>query len=102
LREISEPAVYRPQRSLTFGLAMLGALALALPLAGCGRKGPLDPPPGGYALDRGTTRTAVSKKGEAPGATEPAQKDGPTYDESGAPIAPAGQRKRLPADWLLD
>ena len=28
-----------------FRLALLGALGLTLALAGCGRKGPLDPPP---------------------------------------------------------
>ena len=24
------------------------------------------------------------------------------YDEDGRPIAPTGQRKKLPADWLID
>ena len=30
---------------LIFRLALIGALAAAFGLAGCGRKGPLDPPP---------------------------------------------------------
>ena len=41
-------------------LAAIGMLALALPLAACGRKGSLDPPPGGYALEQGTAKTPVS------------------------------------------
>jgi hypothetical protein len=32
----------------------------------------------------------------------PAKRKEPTYDEDGHPIAPEGDRKRLPGDWLLD
>ena len=63
VREISEPALSRPDRSL-FPFAVIGALALALPLSACGRKGPLDPPPGGYVLDdRSTGPTAGHPQG---------------------------------------
>ena len=51
VREISEPALSRPDRH-RLSVAVIGALALALPLAACGRKGPLDPPPGGYVLEQ--------------------------------------------------
>ena len=92
VREISEPAVSRPNRS-SFFLAVIGALALALPLSACGRKGGLDPPPGGSRLEAGTVRTPVTRRGaEAP----------PEYDENGRPIAASGPRKKLPADWLID
>ena len=95
VREISEPAVSRPNRSSIF-LAVIGALALALPLSACGRKGPLDPPPGGSRLDGGAIRTPVTRKGvDVP-------VDKPEYDENGRPIAPTGPRKKLPADWLID
>jgi predicted small lipoprotein YifL len=94
LREISELAVHR--RLLTL-FAVFGALALALPLAACGRKGPLDPPPGGYTLQGGSGRTAVSRRGRLP---EPQTKQ--EYDQDGRPILPEGQNKRLPADWLID
>jgi predicted small lipoprotein YifL len=89
-----ESKVPRPKLSL-ISLALVGAFALAL--AGCGRKGALDPPPGGYALERATTTTPVTGRGEA----LPARKE-PVYDEEGKPIAPEGPRRRSPADWLID
>src|SRR5205814_6645807 len=92
VREMSEPAVSRPNRS-SFFLAVIGALALALPLTACGRKGGLDPPPGGSRLEAGTVRTPVTRRGaEAP----------PEYDENGRPTAASGPRQTLPADWLID
>ena len=96
VREISEPAVSRPNRSPSF-LAVIGALALALPLSACGRKGALDPPPGGSRIESGTVRTPVTRRG----AEVPPDKP-PEYDENGRPIAPVGSRKKLPADWLID
>ena len=93
LREIPESEV--PRRNLSLiSLAIVGALALAL--AGCGRKGALDPPPGGYALEP-MTKTPVSGRGEPL-----PRRTGPAYDEEGKPIAPEGPRRRTPADWLLD
>ena len=77
---------------------MIGALALALPLAACGRKGPLDPPPGGYALEQGTTKTPTSSAGAPP----LSDKQPEYYDEAGRPIAPEGLKRKLPADWLID
>jgi predicted small lipoprotein YifL len=80
-------------------LLMLFAVsaALALPLAACGRKGPLDPPPGGYTIEQGIGKTPTSRKGKAPEADTKQQ-----YDEDGRPIIPEGRNRRLPADWLLD
>ena len=72
---------------------MIGALAAAGLLSACGRKGPLDPPPGGYALQRGLVTDVTSKGAEAP----PTQ-----YDAEGRPIAPTGPKRRVPGDWLLD
>jgi predicted small lipoprotein YifL len=78
--------------------AVAALLALGLTLSACGRKGPLDPPPGGYMLDDQANRTtAVTRKGETRPRQEPAG-----YDEDGRPIAPTGPRKKLPADWLID
>ena len=89
-----ESKVLRPKLSL-MSLALVGAFALTL--AGCGRKGALDPPPGGYALERSTTTTRVTNRGEPlPPRT------GPAYDDEGRPIAPDGPKRRHPADWLLD
>ena len=56
------------------------ALALGLTLSACGRRGPLEAPPG----------VAMTPQG-------PVQ-----VDAEGRPIAPPGQSKRLPIDVLLD
>ena len=61
-------------------VAALAAL-LALGLSACGRKGPLEAPPGAFA---GPQSSAVET------------------DAEGRPIAPAGEKKRLPIDFLLD
>jgi Prokaryotic lipoprotein-attachment site len=96
LREISEPALSRPNRS-SFLPVVIGALALALPLSACGRRGGLDPPPGGSRLEAGAVRTPVTRRGVEAPVEKP-----PEYDEDGRPITPAGSRKKLPADWLID
>jgi predicted small lipoprotein YifL len=86
--KFSESALSRPNRSPSF-LAVIGVMVLALPLAACGRKGPLDPPPGGYVLEQG-----------GPGSTYPDKP--PEYDAEGRPLAPPGLKKKLPGDWLID
>ena len=86
----------RPRRSSVL-VATIGALALALSLAACGRKGGLEPPPGGHMLDRGVVRTPSTASGAVPQGAPPV-----TYDEDGRPIPPPGQKKKFPADWLID
>ena len=56
------------------------ALALGLTLSACGRRGPLEMPPG----------VAMTPQGPV------------EFDAEGRPIAPPGQKKRLPIDALLD
>jgi predicted small lipoprotein YifL len=56
------------------------ALALGLTLSACGRRGPLEPPPG----------VALTPQGPV------------ELDSQGRPLAPPGEKKRLPIDWLLD
>jgi predicted small lipoprotein YifL len=60
---------------------LLVVALLALGLLACGRKGPLDPPPASLA-------------GTPPPALE--------TDAEGRPLAPPGERRRLPIDFLLD
>jgi predicted small lipoprotein YifL len=55
-------------------------LALGLTLSACGRRGPLDAPPGVVNTPQGPVE----------------------LDSQGRPIAPPGEKKRLPIDWLLD
>ncbi len=95
VREILEILVPRLPRCLIL-LVMTGALALAL--SACGRKGPLDPPPGGYALEAGTSRTAVTNRGSR----REDEKAAPEYDDEGRPLASEGRKKKLPGDWLID
>ena len=56
-------------------------LALAATLSACGRKGPLDPPPASYVQPQPNQLEA---------------------DPEGRTLAPPGEKKRLPIDWLLD
>ena len=70
-----------------FRIALIGALAAALGfgLAACGRKGPLDPPPGASA---GTDQTTVNNQ-QVMGTTS-------------GPHAPRGPNKPIPLDNLLN
>ena len=56
------------------------ALTLGVTLSACGRRGPLESPPG----------VAMTPQGPV------------EVDPQGRPIAPPGEKKRLPIDWLLD
>jgi predicted small lipoprotein YifL len=78
-----------------FRLATVGVLAAACLLGACGRKGPLDPPPGGWDLPRATP-------GMTPVSNRPAAPAPPEYDDAGRPIAPTGPKRRTPIDWLID
>jgi predicted small lipoprotein YifL len=68
-------------------IAAIGALVAALGLAGCGRKGGLDPPPSG-----------------ATNSQDPAVAGGPDpgIGPDGRPIAPRGAKRSTPIDWLID
>jgi predicted small lipoprotein YifL len=67
---------------------LIAALIAAGLLAGCGRKGPLEAPPSTLAQEP---------------AIDPATgKPRPIMDRQGYPIAPAGEKKRIPLDWLID
>ena len=90
--------MHRPFRS-SIVLAAI-AFALTLSLAGCGRKGPLDPPPGGYRLDSAVVRTPISRRGAGqPADVQPVEKR--DYDEQGRPIVPQGQNKPFILDPLI-
>jgi predicted small lipoprotein YifL len=85
-------------------IAVIGALAAALALTGCGRKGPLDLPPGAASSQPAKpANTANTGFGLNP---MPAQEAPPTpaaFDAQGHPVAPAsGPKKRLPMDWLIE
>jgi hypothetical protein len=96
VRQTSEPDLSRPNRFPALFVAA-GALALALLLSGCGRRGSLDPPPGGYQLDPGTTRVPTSRRGAV---REQPQKQ-QEYDVDGRPIPPDGPKRTFPLDPLI-
>jgi predicted small lipoprotein YifL len=66
----------------------IGGLAVALLLAGCGRKGPLEEPP--------------SARAAAPEGSAAARSSTPVMSREGYPVAPPGEKKRIPLDWLID
>lgn len=66
-------------------------LAMALGLAGCGRKGGLDQPPG-----------AAIEQPAAAGSEQPAGGSQSGFTPDGRPVAAPGGKKRLPIDGLLD
>jgi predicted small lipoprotein YifL len=96
VRLILESAVPQSSRSY-FRFATFGALIAALCLAGCGRKGPLDLPP------TASTQQAPAE-GQSGSAMAPAQRGSPQieYGTDGKPLAPRGQKKKLPGDILID
>jgi predicted small lipoprotein YifL len=86
-------------------LAVIGALFAALGLAGCGRKGPLDPPPGASVADQPVAPGLMSATGSRAQATPiggQANRDNPGVGPDGQPLAPAGPNKRIPLDVLLN
>jgi predicted small lipoprotein YifL len=82
---IREPAVTAPS---LFRLAAIGVLVISFALSGCGRKGPLDPPPKASAAPASEQQQAQSSEA--------------TEDEYGNPVMPRGQKKRFFLDWLLN
>ena len=84
-----------------FRLAVIGALALTLGLAACGRKGPLDPPPGVAAT--GETKPAQSNSPSLlnPVGVAPMGGGGGGSDYD-AMETPKGEKKRIPLDVLLN
>jgi predicted small lipoprotein YifL len=69
-------------------IAVFAVLFGALAVAGCGRKGGLDPPPTSVADQNAVAQSGPGGADAAPG--------------SNAPATTPGQRKRTPLDWLLD
>ena len=84
-------------------LALIGVLAASLGLAACGRKGPLDAPPGASLAGEPHANMPglMSTQGATPVGSE--AKDGYAgIDSNGRPIAPKGQKKQIPLDILLN
>jgi predicted small lipoprotein YifL len=89
----------------TFGrLALIGVLAAALGLAACGRKGPLDPPPGASLAGepQPNAPNLINNRGGAKSIGSESDDDNPGVDENGRARAPKGPKKRIPLDNILN
>lgn len=78
-------------------------IALACALAGCGRKGGLDLPPGASAYE-GAPGAASENNAASPPSASTAQRDlfDPTANSEKSIIAPKGPKKRIILDPILD
>lgn len=84
-------------------LATFSVLIGALGLAGCGRKGPLDPPPGASLVDPQANGPGLASPiGASPiGGSKPSH-NALEIGSNGQPLAPKGPNKRIPLDVLLN
>jgi len=85
-------------------IALIAALAAALGLGACGRKGPLDPPPGASLEGEPQPYLPGLMSDKAPAKPIGGQaKDGsPGVGPDGQPIAAKGPKKTIPLDVLLN
>jgi predicted small lipoprotein YifL len=91
-----------------FHLTLIGALAASLALAACGRKGPLESPPGASVQSEPQANnpslnnpSLMSPIGATPIGGK-AKDDFAGVDASGRAVAPKGQKKQIPLDILLN
>lgn len=77
-------------------LALIGVALAALTLAGCGRKGPLDPPPGA------SLAPSAAAAPEVPVTAEPLVATPGQARDSSRPVAPVGPDRRIFLDNLLN
>ncbi len=84
-------------------LALIGALAASLGLAACGRKGPLESPPGyqSNVQPQATTTGLMGTRTVTPIGGQ-SKEDFAGVDSSGRAVAPKGQKKQIPLDVLLN
>jgi predicted small lipoprotein YifL len=81
-----------------FGVVLLIGAALAL--SGCGRAGPLEPPPGPAAVSTPTAQLTQTDGSPVPGsAQDTAVKSG--FDAQGNPVATPSQKRSFILDPLL-
>ena len=87
----------RTSGPVSAGWTLVAVAAVALALAGCGRKGPLDPPPGASSLsavEQGDTdEERAASKGNV---------FDPSYGANALPGTPKGRKKSFILDPLLN
>jgi predicted small lipoprotein YifL len=95
--------VIRPERPLS-RLVLIGAFAAAFALGACGRKGPLDAPPGGATA---VSQTDQEQRGQTDALGQPTQQASPNdnlISRGGTRGLPRirGEDKSIPLDVLLN
>jgi len=85
-------------------IALLGALAAAISLGGCGRKGPLDAPPGGTSSVQSGQAAAAGPEQVTPSGQQQNSQGGNLIDRGNSSGLPRvkGEDKRIPLDVLLN
>jgi|SRR5471032_290041 predicted small lipoprotein YifL len=84
-------------------LALIGIAVASLGLAACGRKGPLDLPPGAsYAGEPQASDPARASSPMISPIGGQAKDDNSGVGPDGKPQAPKGPKKRIPLDAILD
>ena len=76
---------------------MVAVAAVALALAGCGRKGPLDPPPGASSLSAVEQGDTDEERAAAKGTVYD-----PSYGANELPKTPKGNKRSFILDPLLN
>jgi predicted small lipoprotein YifL len=90
-------------RSRSFArLTLIGAFVVAFALAGCGRKGPLDPPPSASLAGASQPNVPGSPNGPQKPVGGDASQGNAGIGADGRPVAAKGQRKHIPLDVLLN
>jgi predicted small lipoprotein YifL len=89
VRTIGGAAVTKPTY---LRITVIAVVAGACLVSGCGRKGPLDLPPGRAALEQQPVAPTPDR--------DPALLQ--DQDEQGRAVAPTGPKRRTPLDWLID
>ena len=100
---IKEPDVSEFRRPLS-RLAVAAAMAALLVLTGCGRKGPLDPPPGASVTGEPAPQTSGGLLTPMASPIASTSKSGSedALGPDGRPLAPKGPNRHIFLDGLLN
>ena len=101
-RALGISLVNRKSSPTTAGWAVIVLSALALSLAGCGRKGGLDAPPGALGASGETAGVAPTASGEQDTATNKSSSLFNPNSGSDAPTATKGRNRPFALDPLLN
>jgi predicted small lipoprotein YifL len=102
VRPVKENDVSEFRRPLR-GLAVVAAMTALLVLGGCGRKGPLDPPPGASAAGAPAPQAGLVSPLMSPiGGGSQGSSAEPALGPDGRPVAPKGPKRSFVLDGLLN